>query len=551
MLIAFGHGQKIVRTQIEIGAAGATAALARTSEVAPAAATPAQMVAAADDAATMDRFGYMFTGGGLVDDPDAFAKLGAVGAAMLDNGAFPGPTGLAAVLTYFGQFVDHDITANTDRDPANLPNFSIAHPADAPRLHINSRAEVRAQLGNLRRGTLRLDTVYGDGTADEAVLRDGFTMRIGRATDGEPNDIPRYGNVGSLGVPLPDVTGMHSDFGPIDPRKLAFIGDSRNDENLVVAQLHLAFLRFHNAVAATLSGTDDERFARAKQLTQWHYQWLIVERYLAAVCDPDVVEMVKASDAARYRIFAAAHGGVTDGHAPLPIEFSVAAFRFGHSMIRGGYIFNDNFGPNGTIGPARLRELFQFTGKGGLGGPPVLPSVWIIDWKNFIDTSDVARTARPLDALLARGLDDLVNEDVPHLRSLAQRNLRRSYVLNLPTAQTVAAQLANEGFDVDDLGSAEITAGAAGRALADNGYETQTPLWFYILAEAQARGGGKRLGRLGSLIVAETLVGLIVSDADSYWRAGPDGGRWTPADAALPGEPVDSFEAFFRFAGVL
>lgn len=551
MLIALGHGQKIVRVDAAMGVTADAVESAVTSEVAPAAAGPAGSIATITAASGPDRFGYMFSGGGLVEDPDAFAKLGAVGAAMLDDGAFPGPTGLAAVLTYFGQFIDHDITANTDRNSASLPDFSIAFPPDAPKLRINTRDAVREQLGNLRRGTLRLDSVYGDGTADEAVLRDGADMRVGHATDGEPNDLPRYGQVEPLGVPLPDVSGMHSDFGQVEARKIAFIADSRNDENLVVAQLHLAFLRFHNAVSATLTGNDDARFARAKQLVQWHYQWLVVERYLAAICDPEVVDSIKASGATRYKAFAAAHGGVQDHHAPLPIEFSVAAFRFGHSMIRVQYTFNDNFGPTGSLGEATLRELFQFTGKGGLGGPDVLPSVWIIDWRNFIETAGTTRTARPLDPLLARGLEDLVNEDMPHLRSLAQRNLRRSYVLNLPTAQTVAAQLANEGFDVADLTNDEITAGAAGQALAQNGYQTQTPLWFYILAEAQARGGGKRLGRLGSLIVAETLIGLIATDDESYWHAGAGGGRWTPADAGLPGGAVDSFEAFFRFAGVL
>ena len=77
-----------------------------------------------------------------------------------------------------------------------------------------------------------------------------------------------------------------------------------------------------------------------------------------------------------------------------------------------------------------------------------------------------------------------------------------------------------------------------------------TPLWFYILAEAEKRGGGKRLGPLGSLIVAETLVGLLVVDPESCWHAGAGGARWHPADAGLDA-PIDSFQAMLAFAGVL
>lgn len=561
MLFALGHGQKFVQLGSALATAAATATEEASSEVAPAAAFASQATdalattstaqGAAAAAVGPDRFGYMFTGGGLVHDPDAFEKLGAVGAAMNDTGPFPGPSdGLPAVLTYFGQFMDHDITANTDRNPAALPDFSIAK---SP-LVINPRTTVMQQLGNLRRGTLRLDSVYGDGTDIDEKLRNGAHMRVGRADGGEDRDLPRFGQMLDEGVvaALPPIDGLTSDFGPVDPRKLAFIADSRNDENLIVAQLHLSVLRFHNAVADTLTGSDEERFAGAKKQVQWHYQWLVVERYLASLCDPAILAVVKAGGAARYAAFAAAHGGATDGHAPLPIEFSVAAFRFGHSMIRGAYTFNTFFGPTGTIGRATLRELFQFTGKGGLRGAAVLPSVWIIDWANFLSSNDAGLVARPIDPELARGLDDLVNESKPNLRSLAQRNLRRSYVLNLPTAQTIGVQLENDGVDVQALSTPEIGAGPGGVAIDANGYGTQTPLWFYVLAEAQARGGGQRLGPIGSVIVAETLLGLIATDPDSYWNAaGSDDGRWHPADAGLPGGPVDSFESFFKFAGVL
>lgn len=548
MLFALGHGQKFV----QLGA-GLDVSV-RTSEVAPLAATAlirpepvaeSQLAAEPVAAAPSNRFGYMFSGGALVSDVAAFDKLGRVGAAMVDNDPFPGPNvGLPAILTYFGQFIDHDITANTDRNPALLPQFSIAEPTA---LTVNDRQDVIAQLGNLRQGTLRLDSVYGDGTDIDTLLRQGAKMRIGRTTGGAPNDLLRFGQALDEGVLSEALLSQLLPGVPLDvARKLAFIGDSRNDENLIVAQLHLAFLRFHNAIVDTLPGSDDDRFAAARRLVQWHYQWLVVERYLAAICDPAILAQVLSSGAERYRTFADANGGLNGARAPLPLEFSVAAFRFGHSMIRQRYVFNANFPA------AELDQLFEFTGKGGLAGFEQLVDVWVIDWRNFILTDEPGKLARPLDAELATGLLDLRNEDPPHLRVLAQRNLRRSYVLNISTAQAISAVLDDEGVDVQALTSAEITAGPGGVALRDNGYETQTPLWFYILAEAAVRGGGKCLGPIGSVIVAETLLGLIATDPESYWNApGSDGGRWQPSDAALGGGSIDSFEALFVFAGVL
>lgn len=548
MLFAFGHGQTFARP------AAGMAPPARTSELAPVAATAVirpepvalSQLAAEPLASTAlsNRFGYMFTGSGISADPQAFEKLGNIGAAMVDDGPFPGPgDGLPAVLTYFGQFVDHDITANTDRNSALLPEFSIA----APPLTANARTAVAAQLGNLRRGTLRLDSLYGDGTDIDDLLRDGARMRIGRTVSGAPNDLPRFGQALDEGGIDEELLGQLLPGIPLDrARKLAFIGDSRNDENLVVAQLHLAFLRFHNAVADRMTGSADERFVSARRLVQWHYQWLVVERYLAAICDPSVLAAVKAAGASRYGAFAAENGGIVDDHAPLPLEFSVAAFRFGHSMIRQRYLFNQDF-PQAT-----LEQLFEFTGKGGLGGPEALPDIWIIDWKNFLVADEAAKLARPLDLRLATGLFDMPNEDPPHLRSLAARNLRRSYVLNLPTAQAVIAELRAAGEDLQILTDEELTGGAGGTALRDNGYAEETPLWFYVLAEAAVLGGGKRLGPLGSLLIAETLIGLIAADEESYWnRGGSEQGRWQPSDAALFGAPIESFETLFAFAGVI
>ncbi len=473
-------------------------------------------------------FGYMFSGSGLAEDADAFDKLGRLGAAMItDTGQIMGPSGQPAIHTYFGQFIDHDITLNTDSDPASLPDFSVA-PADGA-LVLNDRVHVKASIKNGRNPTLSLDSVYGDQTDREELLRDGARMRIGETDKGTPEDLPRFKAV------APD--RINDD--DIHP-STAFIADGRNDENLIVAQLHLAFLRFHNAVVDHLDVAEphldpEQKFARARDLTTLHYQWLVANVYLPAICDRQALDTVWQSGAARYRAF------VGSGAGQIPYEFSVAAFRFGHSMIRPEYVFNANFGR------ARLDQMFAFTGgeDSAFAGSAKLPKIWVIDWSNFIVTEGEERTARPTDSSLADGLD-LLDSKIDALKILPVRNLRRSYVLNIPTAQSVQAEV-----DVVPLSDKELR-GFGGGLLAELGYLEHTPLWLYILLEAELRAGGKNLGPMGSTLVAEVLIGLLFEDRNSILhRASGKGASWVPSDAGLGGSPIDNFEKFLRFAGVM
>ncbi|MEL7728097.1 heme peroxidase family protein [Citromicrobium bathyomarinum] len=479
-------------------------------------------------------FGYMFRGSGLAEDPDAFDKLERLGAAMIsDSGQMMGPSGQPAILTYFGQFIDHDITLNTDTDPASLPDFSVA--PDDGKLVLNDRAHVKANIRNGRNPTLSLDSVYGDQSDREELLRDGARMRIGETDQGTPEDLPRFKAVAPDRIDDVDIFAS-----------TAFVADGRNDENLIVAQLHLAFLRFHNAVMDHLDAAEphldpDQKFARARDLTTLHYQWLVANVYLPGICDRQALETVWQSGAARYRAF------VGSGAGQIPFEFSVAAFRFGHSMIRPEYVFNANFGPDGRLGPATLREMFAFTGgeNSAFAENAKLPKVWVIDWSNFLVADDDARTARPTDTSLADGLDRL-DVMIDALRVLPVRNLRRSYVLNIPTAQSVQAEV-----DAVPLSDKELR-GFGNDLLADLGYLEDTPLWLYILLEAELRAGGKTLGPMGSTLVAEVLIGLLLQDKNSILHRGTGkAASWVPSDAGLGGSPIDSFEKFLRFAGVM
>lgn len=528
-------------------------------------------------------FRYMFDGDGITDTTTA--QLDALGDAMAADDELEtevGDSDIPPVFTYFGQFIDHDITANTDREDAALDRFNIDKPDLAPA----DRSDVEANKINLRRGTLGLDSLYGDGpiqsdlaTKAEAALRDPGNpakMRTGTVTPvttGGPflepillptdrqADIPRYGSAVDDGsLDLSDVRQLESDEAGLmsddEIRRLPLIGDARNDENLIVSQLHLAFLRLHNVIVDNLDpktfGGKDGLFAEARRQTTWIYQWLVVNEYLPAICDPDTVNAVVDGGAPIYQEFYDNHGDAGDGCSrPMPIEFSVAAFRFGHSMVRGSYDFNRNFGEPGTgLDRAAFGLLFQFTGSGGFNGEPTLPDNWIIEWDRFLFADAADRAARSIDTNLALPLNQLPegmnSPPTSVLGRLAARNLRRSYVLNLPTAQSVLSSLkTNFEVSIRQLTKEELRRGKTRKAVVDAGFDDATPLWFYILKEAEERAGGQHLGELGSRIVAETLVGLINTDPSSYLNA-PAG--WDPSQAAID---VRSLADLLRATGLM
>jgi hypothetical protein len=508
-------------------------------------------------------FDYLFRD--LVEDPDKLLPAGTpqvaattvqalneLGDAMIEQGPPQANAPIPPIHTYWGQFVDHDLTAATDNDKVIGIDVTPLTPMPP--------AGVVALLKNQRNPALNLDSVYGDGPfaqpePDEIAVPyqagDPAKLELGRITV----------TGGGVGVLIPPVDDQERDLPRRAADRVALIGDGRNDENLVVAQLHVAFLRFHNNAVDWVRDNEPERtgvgdvFSRARDLTRWTYQWLCVHDYLATVLDDGAVDRVLASEddllglAGRARPY-------------MPLEFSVAAFRFGHSMIRGAYDWNRNFGAPGNIFQPRasLEDLFRFTGTGGFRGAPTLPDNWPVEWNRLVELDDLfpIRSARPIDTFLAGPLADMVNQldgtqvdpasDLGKLlKHLARRNLLRGYRLCIPTGQAVA-----EALGIPVLTSQELTDGLDQKvrdALDKGGFVDRTPLWFYVLRESEVRNNGDALGPLGSRIVAETIIGQLRRDPRSYLNQG----SWTPAAGVrLPdGAAVLSIAAFLRFAGVL
>jgi hypothetical protein len=183
------------------------------------------------------------------DPPRVIALLRRLGGAMAEPAAgAASSSSIPAVYTYWGQFIDHDLTLEDSEDP-RLQGPAVGDPAMRP----VAPDVVHRRLGNARHPYLNLDSVYGDGPAGEAAdFYDGARMRLGTLATGGPGEEvpaardPEHRDLpGRVRTPRPG----GSDTFP------ARIGDSRNDENLVVAQLHVAYLRFHNAVVDSSPAT--------------------------------------------------------------------------------------------------------------------------------------------------------------------------------------------------------------------------------------------------------------------------------------------------------
>jgi hypothetical protein len=440
------------------------------------------------------------------------AGLIALGQALEDTAAQAvGNAIIPAGFTYFGQFVDHDITF--DRTEG-----------------IPSGALDPAEIVQGRSPALDLDSVYirGPTNSPELYEADKLHLRLGTTTgralfgitQSLPNDLPR--------LPATDPK----------PRQ-AVIGDPRNDENLIVAQTHLAFLKLHNKVLDQLqaAGTPPAQlFDETRKTVVQHYQSIVLHDFVKRLVDPAVYD-----DVLKYgRKFYFPKGAPVGKRLCMPIEFSVAAYRLGHSMIRNEYDWNLVFSNGGkaNFSPG-LNLAFLFSAvSGNLGGEPTLPTDWVVDWRRMFDFSEQPggvrhpqqNFTRLIDTNLARDLKILPEFALapePHLKFLAVRNLLRGRLVGLPTGQDVAAKLG-----VPALPPTKVADGPHSAIILSNDFDTKTPLWFYILKEAEVNHGGLHLGAVGSRLVVETFHGLVEGSIHSILKQP----NWKPTLGPNPGD---------------
>jgi hypothetical protein len=414
-------------------------------------------------------------------------------------GTNPDNPTMTAGSTFVGQFIDHDITFD-QTSQLGVPQNPLSSP-------------------NTRTPALDLDSVFGGGPGLRPDLYvenpDGSVgpqLKIG--SGGVHEDVPR----------VPNGDGTYS----------ALLGDPRNDENVMIAGLHCAHILFYNRVLDELAHFDLARFPAARageasnpyvafliarQITLWHYQWLLVNEHLPQIAGQAMVNDVLQNANRFYN--------PPPGDAFMPIEFGAAAYRFGHSMVRPSYRANftsgtgDSSSPtadpffglvfDASIPPGEFSAPPSFDRDDLLGGYPA-PRRYI-GWQTFFDFGDgQVKNNKKIDTTISSVLFTLpVPAIAPHTQTsptvLPQRNLLRQLTWSLPSGQAVARAMGVAPLGASDLGD-------IGAVYAP--FAASTPLWYYALAEAKAATGGLTLGPVGARIVTETLIGLLRADPTSY-----------------------------------
>jgi Animal haem peroxidase len=390
----------------------------------------------------------------LDSEDDALHALGGPGGICDDDADQSTDGEIAAGWPFFGQFIAHDITA--DRSP-------LGHHADPERVR------------NFRTPRANLEGVYAAGPTGSPYLfqkDDPAKLLLGEGG----HDVPR------------------------NHEGIALVGDQRNDTQLFVNQLQVAFIRTHNRIVDRLreDGVEDaEVFDDARRSTTWHYQWVILREFLPQLVGPELMsELLEGGSS----IFA------PEEEPFIPFEFADAAYRYGHSQIRDTYRVNRDYGP-----------VAVFPDLIGFGAVPVDHAM---EWSLQFDVpgEEPAQRSKKIDGKLPRSLISLPrqisgeDEGSPY-SSLANRDLQRGQAVGLASGEAVARELGFEPLSDEQVG------------LSGAGWEGETPLWLYILKEAEILEDGDRLGPVGGRIVGEVLLGIIDADPESFRSVDPS---WRP-----------------------
>lgn len=429
------------------------------------------------------RFCRLFPSHKLPPNPAPRHQLLALGhsSGSMNEGTAGGAVGdsdVPAGFTFVGQLIDHDITLDTI---SRLDQFSDP-----------------GSIENGRTPNLDLDCVYGRGPeATPFMYKNGkliIDRRIDRHLGGRFDDLPRHYR-----------------------NKTAIIGDPRNDENLFVSQLQLGFLKFHNAMMDEVG-----EFEVARENVIHYYHRMIIEDFLPRIIEPNLLSVL-CNNGRAYYLHSEHHR--RRGRPCMPVEFSVAAYRYGHSQVRQTYHVNDAF------------QNVNFFDPGGFQQPETR-----VDWKYLfeVDTTHDPLMTRKIDTKLPEDLMDLPSFIASNPSSLAARNLSRGRTFRLPSGQAIARLMVEDGL-VADTDVLPVHADVTAKGIKE------TPLWYYVLQEAQELGSGNKLGPVGGRIVGEVIVGLIEEYRD---RTGK--GLDLVPEVEVPQVDGDRFQIvdLLKFAGV-
>ncbi|MGI3210577.1 peroxidase family protein [Roseovarius tibetensis] len=434
---------------------------------------------------------------------DEAAAIGGPGGVMHDFDSGSPDSAVPAGYIFFAQFMDHDIT---------LDATSVLRPSPDSDQARDVTSFVKT-LGNVRSASLDLDCVYGFGPEASPHIYDGEHLAV--ADNGV--DLAR------------------------SPGGVALIGDPRNDENIFIGQIQLVMHQLHNRIfdervyQRDISTRGWNRFEAAQEETRYHYQFVVLFDFLKRICDPKIFAFAAERICGDKGDFPLCYGLDDHGKLPMPVEFSTAAYRVGHTMVRDRYALN-----------ARHTEVELFDESFGTLGFTALPEDLAPDWRYMLDLDPCVtpHMAKAFDPAFADELMDLpiVGSRNPNDRSLAFRNLMRASALGVASGQEIADEMRSKGYPltVTDLALDEVHEWKRVEAVlhkSGTDLSKKTPLFYYLLRESEIVSGGARYGPLGSAILMEVFGGMLRLCDDTFVEKFVTG-EWRP-DACIAKPDAD------------
>jgi len=439
----------------------------------------------------------------LVITEDEAAAIGGVGGVMHDHDSTSADSTVPAGYIFFSQFIDHDITLDVSSSLRPSPDSE-----QGKEVH-----KFVSHLGNVRSASLDLDCVYGFGPEASPHLYEGEHLAV--AENGV--DLAR------------------------SPSGTALIGDPRNDENIFVGQIQLAMHQLHNRIfdervyQRDITEKGWNRFAAAQRETRYHYQFVVLFDFLKRICDPKIFTFAADLICNPKKDFPLCYGLDAHGKLPMPVEFSTAAYRVGHTMVRDSYALN-----------AEHREVQLFDEEFRTFGFSALPEELAPDWRFLLalDPCVTPHMSKAFDPAFADELMDLpvVGSRNANDRALAFRNLMRASALGVASGQDVATEMKDKGYplDVTDLKLGKVHEWKRVAAVlhkSGTDLTKQTPLFYYLLRESELASGGARYGPLGSALLMEVFGGMLRLCSDTFIEPFVKG-DWRP-DPCIAGADAD------------